>query len=211
MIAQLVVLALVGVTAYEIYSQGGSVTSSDGSTPAPGNPNTTNSNPWSLPDIDSTDQQGGFATTYDSSFEKASGLTGVPFALIKAHAIRESSLNPQAFHQDNSSESSYGLMQVEWGTASSLTNRLAKYGPYSADQLKDGSILYDPDTSAYLGACIIRDNLNWLKGNLRDAINAYNTGTTEAKSEAPANYVDDVMKYYATIIGGTVSPGGTVS
>jgi soluble lytic murein transglycosylase-like protein len=199
MILQLGVLALIGICGYEL-AQG--TTSNNTSE---GNSVVVRNNKWSLPDIDSTDQQGGYDTTYDESFEKASAQTGVPFALIKAHAIRESSLKPNAYHFDNSSEASFGLLQVEWGTASSIANRLSKYGPYSADQLRDGSILYDPDTSAYLGACIIRDNLDWLKGNLRDAINAYNTGHAESGGEAPANYVDDVLTYYGKIIGEVVS------
>lgn len=162
-------------------------------------PQIARSNSWNLPDVDSSNQGGGFDSSYDESFEKASGTTGVPFALIKAHAIRESSLNPQAYHFDNdASGASYGLMQVEWKSGD---DRFAKYG-YSDAQIGPPSVLlYDPDVSALLGASIIRDNLNWLKGNLRDTINAYNTGTTEAKHAAPANYVDDVLKYYGQIIG----------
>lgn len=196
---QIVVFALIAICGYELAQGTASSNTSEG------NNLVVRTNKWNLPDIDSTDQQGGYDTTYDESFEKASAQTGVPFALIKAHAIRESSLKPNVYHFDNSSEASYGLMQVEWGTASSVANRLSKYGPYSADQLRDGSILYDPDTSAYLGACIIRDNLDWLKGNLRDAINAYNTGHAESGGEAPANYVNDVVTYYGKIIGEVIS------
>lgn len=199
----LIVIVLGGILVMKggIGGGSGSTQNSGGSSQ---NPNITRSNPWNLPDIDSANQWGSYSTQYDESFEKASGATGVPFALIKAHAIRESSLNPSATHEDNSTESSYGLMQVEWSpvTVSSLYNRLSKYG----DAYQGGNItpdlLEDPDTSAFLGASIIRDNLNWLSGNLRDAINAYNTGTTEAKNPAPANYVNDVISYYGTLIGG---------
>jgi transglycosylase-like protein with SLT domain len=179
------------------------------------NSQVTRSNPWNLPDIDSANQAGGFDTTYDQSYEKASGSTGVPFALIKAHAIRESSQNPTATHADTATNSSYGLLQVEWSTdtSSSLYNRLQKYGviQFSGSALSP-TVLEDPDTSAFLGASIIADNLNWLTPGgknglqgLRDTINAYNTGTTEAKIEAPANYVNDVMNYYQQILGEQIS------
>jgi soluble lytic murein transglycosylase-like protein len=162
-------------------------------------PQVTRNNPWGLPDCDRANQAGGFAETYDEAYEKASGQTGVPFALIKAHAIRESSQMPEAYHYDNpKSGASYGLLQVEWKSGS---NRFSKYGVDDAEIGNDGSGLYDPEISAYLGACIMRDNLNWLKGNVRDAINAYNTGVPETKREAPANYVDDVINYYSKIIG----------
>lgn len=158
------------------------------------------SNPWGLSDVDASQQAGSFSKTYDESFEKASSITGVPFALIKAHAIRESSLNPKAYHFDNpKSGASYGLLQVEWIEGS---NRLAIYGAqYSADSINDGSVLYDPDTSALLGAYIMRDNLNRSGFSLRDAINAYNTGVAESKRIAPANYVDDVLGYYYQLLG----------
>jgi len=159
-------------------------------------------NKWNLPDIDSSIQRGVYLRDFDESFEKASHATGVPFALIKAHALRESSLAPGAYHYDNArSGASYGLMQVEWN----FNNRFAKYGFDDAVLGRDGSGLYDPDTSAMIGACVIRDNLNWLSGNLRDSINAYNTGGPESKRRAPGNYVDDVINYYQTLIGGSVN------
>lgn len=159
-------------------------------------------NPWSLPDIDSSEQKGVYARDYDDAFEKASHATRVPFALIKAHAIRESSLNPGAYHYDNErSGASYGLMQVEWNK----NNRFDKYGYPDSELGRDGSKLYDSEISAMLGAYIIRDNLNWLKGNIRDTINAYNTGSTELNRPAPNNYTDDVIGYYQTLIGGPLN------
>lgn len=173
----------------------------------------TRQNSWGLPDIDSANQGGAFDTSYDESFEKAAGATGVPFALIKAHAIRESSLNPNATHSDGGTQGSQGLLQVEWDSdsGSSFYDRLSKYGSqYSGENIENGTCsLSDPDTSAFLGASIMADNLNWLcKGGiqgLRDAINAYNTGTTEANHEAPANYVAGVLNNYAAIIGQVVT------
>lgn len=178
------------------------------------NPSVTRQNAWNLPDIDSSLQGGAWDPTYDESFEKASGATGVPFALIKAHSLREAKdpntqkLDPQAYHYDNpTSGASYGLLQTEWRYGD---DRFAKYGFPDSDIGSQGDKLYDPDTSAMIGAFIIRDNLNWLaKGKglqgLRDTINAFNTGTPEAKHAAPGNYVNDVLKYYADIIGEDVT------
>ena len=164
------------------------------------------SNPWKLPNCDSSTAQDSFSKDYDENFEKAEAQTGVPFALIKAHAVRESSLNPNAYHYDNSSSgASYGLLQVEWNATGPNANRLIVYGSqFSADQMQNGSALYDPDTNCYLGACIMRDNLNRFKGNIRDAINAYNTGVAESVRAAPDNYVNDVLKYYSEIVGQSV-------
>lgn len=175
-----------------------------GAGPSPAGTPVIRTNPWSLPDVDSSLQKGSYDTTYDESFEKASNETGVPFALLKAHAIRESALKSDAYHYDDADNGgSYGLMQVEWNSTGGNYNRLAQYG-YSGDTIKDGSMLYDPDISAYLGACIIRDNLNRFKGNLRDSINAYNTGAAVVVRAAPNNYVNDVIVYYSQITGESV-------
>lgn len=158
------------------------------------------SNSNDLPDIDPSDQGGSFDCAYDDTFYQVSIAKGVPFALLKAHAIRESSLNPKAYLQEPSGKASYGLMQILWWKNS---NRFADYG-YSDDQIGDGSLLYNPDINTIIAAEIILANLRDF-GNLRDAINAYNTGTSEAKHIAPHNYVNDVLKYYSTLIKGSVT------
>jgi len=195
------ILIAIGAGAYAIFrtsggNSGGNMSSSSGA------------NPFNLPDVDPSLQGGSYSRDYDSSFMLASALSGVPFALLKAHAIRESSLKPQANHFDSAaSGTSYGLLQVEWGgTKYNKVDRFAK-APYnlSADEIGDGSILYDPDLNCKLGAMIIAANLKWLKNNLRDSINAYNTGHAESKGEAPANYVDDVMGYYSELVGKDIS------
>src|ERR1035437_3007675 len=139
-------LALIGVVILMIAkgaNANSSVTSVDGTI------NVTQ-NSWGLPDIDSSNQGGGYDTTYDEAYEKASGATGVPFALIEAHAIRESAQDPAASHQDNSTQSSYGLLQVEWSAsmASNLFNRLSKYGAQhtGANIAAGNGVLSDTDT-----------------------------------------------------------------
>lgn len=153
-------------------------------------------NDFGLPDVAPEEQGGSFDAQYDSAFQQASTEIGVPFALLKAHAIRESALRASAYRLEPTGKASYGLMQILWWQNS---NRFAQYG-FPDDLVRDGSPLYDPLTNARIGAHIIRDNLTNL-GNLRDAINAYNTGRKESIREAPGNYDDDVLSYYSTLVG----------
>jgi soluble lytic murein transglycosylase-like protein len=165
--------------------------------------NNTNSNENSLstsmllnlPDVLSDNQGGSFKRDYDDYFSRYSSKYHVPFALLKAHAIRESSLNPSAFLAD-SRGGSYGLMQLSWGPGN---DRFKIYG-WSADQIGDGQPLYNNAVNIAIGAQLIADNLKQF-GNVKDAINAYNTGVAFSTREAPANYTQDVIKYYETLIG----------
>lgn len=150
-----------------------------------------------LPDIAPPSQGGGYDQSYDYSFMQARDKWGIPFALLKAHAIAESSLDSSAFRLEPSGKASYGLMQVLWWSGS---DRFKKYGA-SADYIGDGSILYDPDRNVDIAAQLIKDNLAACKGNLRDTINMYNTGVKESTRAAPANYVNKVLNYYSKIIG----------
>jgi soluble lytic murein transglycosylase-like protein len=153
-----------------------------------------------LLDVEPGDQGGVWKDTYDYAFEQARDSIGVPFALLKAHAIRESALKPGAYRQEPSGKASYGLMQVLWWKNS---NRFALFG-YPDDSIGDGSLLYDPVANCLIAASIIKDNWQRL-GNLRDTINAYNTGVKESVRVAPGNYVNDVLKNYSTLIGKKVT------
>ena len=148
-----------------------------------------------LPDVEPDQQHGVYKRDYDDYFYRNGRLNGVPFALMKAHAIRESSLKPGAFLADRRG-GSYGLMQLSWGPGN---ERFEIYG-YSASRIGDGQLLYDNDVNTEIAAKLIADNLKRF-GNLRDAINAYNTGVAYTTRVAPANYTEDVIKYYETIIG----------
>lgn len=159
---------------------------------------------YDLPDVDPKDQKGTYKRDFDVEFLAASDQTGVPFALLKAHALMESSLKLDAFRDENPTGradrkgwASRGLMQLLWWPGS---ERWAKYG-YDAKRIGDGSILYQPSVNAYLGACLIRDNLKACGGNLRDSINMYNTGRKESVVKAPHDYVNRVLKFYETLIG----------
>lgn len=159
---------------------------------------------FNLPDIDPSLQGGTFSREFDLEFKAVSDETGVPFALLKAHAIRESSLNPKAFRDENPTKrvdrigwASRGLMQILWWPKS---ERWAKYGYPDALLGPDGSFMFEPYINVKIAGQLIRDNLNFCGGNLRDAINMYNTGKKEAHFKAPHDYVNKVISSYETLI-----------
>lgn len=159
-------------------------------------------NKMGLEDIPPPDQGGGYDQSNDYSFIQARDKWGVPFALLKATAIKESSLNPSAFRQEPNGRASYGLMQLLWWEGS---NRFKQFG-LSADEIsRDMSVLYDPDRNVDVAAQLIMANWKACNGNLRDTINMYNTGVKESEREAPGGYVNKVLKYYGNIIGREVS------
>ena len=157
-----------------------------------------------LKDISPDEQGGSYKKDFDQSFVRASKKRGVPFALIKAHAIAESSLNPKAFRDESSGRSdrvgwaSRGLMQILWWPKS---ERWKKYGYPDSVLGSDGSVMFDPDTNTDIAAALIKDNLKACDGNLRDVVNMYNTGKKESQYQAPHGYVDKVLGYYNKIIG----------
>lgn len=163
---------------------------------------------YGLPDIFPEEQGGSYKRDFDVLFEKHADRTGVPFGLLKAHAIQESSLNPRAFRDENPSKrtdrlgwASRGLMQL---LAWPGTTRWAQFGFTNTKDEKSLDLLYDPDINIQLAADLIRSNLKACGGNLRDAVNMYNAGVKESVRKAPDNYVDRVTGYYSTIIKRTV-------
>lgn len=157
------------------------------------------------PDIMIESQKGNYSTKFDDIFDQVRNEIGVPMALLKAHAKRESNFNQNAIRNEPAKNgrppsASYGLMQVLWWTSS---NRFSKWS-YPDDILNKGVTLYDPLVNVRLGAHIIKENLDRF-GNLRDAVNAYNTGVKESVRPAPNNYVNDVIKIYSEILGKAVT------
>ena len=159
---------------------------------------------FNLPDVNPDVQGGSFKRDYDLEFQSVSDETGVPFALLKAHAIRESSLNEKAFRDENPSKrtdrigwASRGLMQILWWPNS---NRWGKYGFPDATLGPMGENMFNPYINIKIAAHLIRDNLNACGGNVRDAINMYNTGKKEAQYQAPHDYVNKVLSSYETLI-----------
>lgn len=161
---------------------------------------------FDLGDVSAENQGGNYKRDFDFFFTLAADKYGVPFALLKAHAIMESSLKANAFVNENPTNrsdrqgwASRGLMQVLWWPRS---ERFQKYGWPDSKLGDDGSKMFEPEVGIDIAAQLIRDNLNACRGNLRDAINMYNTGKKEAQFKAPNNYVDRVLQYYNTLING---------
>lgn len=169
---------------------------------------------WGLKDVEPSLQKGGYKTDYDIYFEAAADEFDVPFALLKAHAIQESSLKEKAFRNENPSNradregwASRGLLQLLWApdknnslAKNKLYDRFKKYG-YSGDQIGSGDLLFKPDVNTRISAQLIRDNLKSCGGSLRDSINMYNAGVKESVRQAPDNYVGRVLNYYNKILG----------
>lgn len=159
---------------------------------------------FNLKDVDPDDQGGTWKKDYDFVFEASADHTGVPFALLKAHSIMESSLNPKAFLDENPQKNpkrigwaSRGLMQLLYWPNST---RFEKYGFKSTT----GDELFESVINVEIAAKLIADNLRACGGNIRDAINMYNTGKKESALKAPHNYVDRVLSNYETLIKGKV-------
>src|SRR6185369_13164353 len=132
---------------------------------------------YNLSDVEPENQGGNFKTDFDHDFIDVANARKIPFALLKAHAIQESSLKPEAYRFEPGTSkrpdsASYGLMQLLWWEGS---NRWARYG-VSDDMISDGSFLYTPHLNIDLAAQLIADNLKACGGNLRDAVSMYNSG-----------------------------------
>lgn len=158
---------------------------------------------YGLSDVSPENQGGNYKRDFDVYFDAAADEFGVPFALLKAHAFRESSFNPKAFRDENPSKrtdrigwASRGLMQLLFWPNS---DRFAKYGFASSRNPDD---LYDPNLNIRIAAQLIRDNLKASNGNIRDAVNMYNAGVKESVRVAPHNYVDNVLSTYNTLLTG---------
>ena len=100
---------------------------------------------------------------------------GVNPWLLRAIAEVESSLNPAAtnlghYRQDGTYD--IGLMQINSG----LLPALSKYGITRQD-------LYNPCTSIYVGAWVLRQKIN-AYGNTWKAVGAYNAACTKLHGEA---------------------------
>lgn len=171
---------------------------------------------FGLLDVLPSAQGGSYKKDYDLFFDAAADMYNVPFALLKAHAIQESSLKAEAYRSENPQNradregwASRGLLQLLWANdknnslaTNKLYDRFKKYG-YSGDQIaiSNGDLLFSPKVNTEIAAALIRDNLNACGGNIRDAINMYNTGVKESVRAAPYDYVNKVMGYYNKILG----------
>lgn len=167
---------------------------------------------YNLPDVEPDKQGGNYKRDFDIYFEAAADEFGVPFALIKAHAFRESSLNPKAFRDENPSKrtdrigwASRGLMQLLFqpyeDPKANPKNISARFEKYGFSRYSNPDELFNPSTNVRIAAQLIRDNLNACNGNVRDAVNMYNTGVKYSTRQAPHNYTENVLQTYSTLVG----------
>lgn len=161
---------------------------------------------YNLPDIDPSLQGGSYNKNFDIYFEAAADEFGVPFALLKAHAFRESSFKEKAFRDENPTKrtdrigwASRGLMQLLFWPGST---RFQKYG-FGPERSPDD--LYSPATNTRIAAQLIRDNLKACSGNVKDAVNMYNTGVKYTTRVAPHNYTENVLQTYSQLVGKEIS------
>jgi len=126
-------------------------------------------------------------TKWDPVIAEICPQYNVPFALVKAIMRKESNFNPKA-HRKTEKEDSYGLMQLNWPTATAL-------GYVGA---RDG--LFDPRTNINLACKLLRELMQRYPANIMDVIAAYNAGSVRYLKSAPlyinSGYVTDVYARY---------------
>lgn len=125
-------------------------------------------------------------TPYDSLFAEASAKHGVPVAVLKAIAAKESRFNPGAVGVNENGTTDHGIMQHN--------SRFMRERGLTADNWRD------PATNINAGAAFL-SQLRKRKGNWRDAIGAYNG--TGPRADA---YRDAVYQAATANAGGTLDP-----
>ncbi len=105
----------------------------------------------------------------------AAHLCNVAPGFIRAHAIRESSLNPRAV----SKSGAVGLMQLKVGAAKDM-------GLQPRER-------YDPQKNLIAGACYYRMLLDRFGGDRHRALVAYHRGASGGTSPVSRAYADDVI------------------
>lgn len=104
-----------------------------------------------------------------SCLDDAANHHGVNAALLRAIAMHESGMRADAVNKNSDGSEDVGLMQIN----SSHLPRLRQYGVTR-------SSLLDPCVSAYVGAWILRENIDRY-GNTWNAVGAYNATTMEKR------------------------------
>lgn len=119
-------------------------------------------------------------------FKQAGAHYNVNPDLLKAIAIVESSLNPDAINENTNQNGhvisrDYGLMQIN----SNWFSRLSKF------HINESNLLTDPCLNVLVGAWVLSSNFsshgyNW------NSIGAYNAGFSQSKQVARNTYIDKV-------------------
>ena len=133
--------------------------------------------------------------SYLPLFQRVSSETGVPVALLLAHARQESNFDPSAYRSEPAiNDASYGIVQVLLKTAQGI------------DPNATAAALFDPYYNLSIGARYIAQNLAKYPNSIQDSIAAYNSGVPR-KNDAGQyvnsrgvpnvqNYVDKVYTNY---------------
>lgn len=99
--------------------------------------------------------------------DDAAGFHGVDPVLVRSIARHESGMNPYATHRNANGSEDIGLMQIN----SFHLPRLGRFGITR-------TALFDPCVNAYVGAWILRDNINRI-GPTWKAVGAYNAASPD--------------------------------
>lgn len=112
--------------------------------------------------------------SYDGLFDMSATRYNVPFAWLKAIAITESSLNPNAMRPEPQiGDASYGLMQILMRTAKGLG--------FQGSEMD----LYNPSTNIDLGAKLIAENIHRFGMDFQAVYSAYNSGSSVSYKTNP--------------------------
>jgi soluble lytic murein transglycosylase-like protein len=126
---------------------------------------------------------------FEECFKFSSERYGINLNLLKAIALTESNMNPNAI---NTKSDDYGLMQINkfWLPI------LKQYGIFKED-------LFDPCTNILAGAWILADSISRY-GATWEAVGAYNAGTKDTPEVRSRReyYSRKVYKNYV-LLGGT--------
>lgn len=108
---------------------------------------------------------------------KVSQETGVPYSVIKGFIALESGFNDKSYrYESHLNDSSYGLMQILYKTATGLGYKGSPEG------------LYDPYTNIKYGSLFLKNLFNKYK-NIYDVIASYNMGFPRK-----ANQTTDIIR-----------------
>ena len=131
----------------------------------------------------------------DSLFVKHGAVTGVPWQLLKAVAMRESSLNPDAINEEYDGPggvASRGIMQV-------LCPQKLNVPGWKGREPEGGcNVLFDPDKGIHFGAHILKWNLETF--GFPRGVSVYNNySMRKAPLHGPFSnqgYVDAILRYF---------------
>lgn len=130
------------------------------------------------------------SSTIDSYISSSAQKYNVEPALIRAHIKAESNWSPSASrYEPHLNDYSFGLMQVLLRTAREQSGN----AKLTTEQL------LDPQTNIDIGTKYVAYQLKRYKGNIKDAISAYNAGSAKkvaVDTYSNQAYVDKVHRYY---------------